>query len=107
MPSFVLRDAEQHDVGFLLLAGKDPFTEVGPRDVVLMNLPMPNESSLAQFVRAHKNSEFSAGVASEAGGYALRFFVEQNVDVTVEIGASGSGKWSVSGLGQGTCEALP
>jgi hypothetical protein len=107
MPSLVLRDSEQHDAGFLLLAGSNPFTQIGPRDVVLMSLPLPNESALARFLRAHRNSEFAASVASELGGYAIRFAVEQNVQVSATLAANGIGTWSVTGVGQGTCEALP
>jgi len=107
MPSVVLRDSENRDAGFILLAGKDPTTKLGQRDVIFMRLPLPNESPLAKFVQQHKNSEFSAYVTADHAGSAISFSVADGSKVTVRFGLQGKGVWSVSGVGEGTCEALP
>ncbi|HEY8068399.1 MAG TPA: hypothetical protein VIF38_05850 [Burkholderiales bacterium] len=106
MPTIVLRDSGETDVGYLVAAGADPLSTLGQREVVLMSLPLPNISELASFVRRQRNAKFSATVASRTDGYTFAFQVTRKVQVSLHIGADGSGSWVVPGIGQGTCKAL-
>ena len=105
MPSIVLKDSIA-DAGFLVVAGDDPLSKQGQRDVILMSLPLPNSSELAAFIRQHKHTEFTASVTSSADGYDLEFSVTHELKVSLHIESDGSGIWSVAGIGQGTCMAL-
>ena len=105
MPSIVLRDSIA-DAGFLLVAGDDPLSTKGQRDVILMSLPLPNNSELAAFIRQHKHTEFTASISSSAGGYDLAFSVTHEQKVSLHIESDGNGYWSVAGIGQGTCMVL-
>jgi hypothetical protein len=106
MPTIVLRDANETDVGYLIAAGAEPLSTLGQREVVLMSLPLPNISELAAFVRRQKNGKFSASVAQRTDGYTFAFQVTRKVQVSLHIGTDGGGSWIVPGIGQGTCKAL-
>jgi hypothetical protein len=106
MPTIVLRDSGETDVGYLVAAGAEPLSTLGQREVALVSLPLPNISELAVFVRRHKNSKFSATVAPRTAGYAFAFQVTRKLQISLHIGADGSGSWIVPGIGQGTCKAL-
>lgn len=107
MPTVVLRDSHGADVGFVLVAGNEPLS-VGPwqRDVVLMRLPLPSTSPLAEFISSYKHTEFSANVKATSAGFSLVFEVAPNLAVVAELTPSGAGTWSVSSLGSGTCQIL-
>ena len=105
MPSIVLRDSIA-DVGFLVVAGDDPLSTQGQRDVILMSLPLPNSSELGAFIRQHKHTEFAASVTPSGDSYDLEFSVTHELKVSMHIESDGSGIWSVAGIGQGTCMAL-
>lgn len=105
MPSIVLRDSTA-DAGFLLVAGEDPLTKEGQREVILMSLPLPNNSELAAFIRQHKHTEFKASITSSAGGCDFAFSVTPELKVSLHIEPDGNGSWSVSGIGQGSCKVL-
>ena len=105
MPTIVLKDSIA-DAGFLVVAGDDPLSKQGQRDVLLMSLPLPNSSELAVFIRQHKHTEFKACIKSSADGYDFEFSVTHELKVSLHIEPDGSGIWSVTGIGQGTCKAL-
>jgi hypothetical protein len=106
MPTLVLRDSEEKDVGFLLAAGDEPFVSSVARDVILMSLPLPSSSSLAEFIRNHKHVEYSARVSMDGAGCALSFEVSPGALFQVQLEASGVGRWSVGSLGGGQCQLL-
>ncbi|MDR2014190.1 MAG: hypothetical protein LBP99_01015 [Azoarcus sp.] len=69
MPTMVLRNTENADTGFLLIAGNEALSEgEQQRDVVFMRLPLPFTSPLADFVGEHKHAEFSALLRSSPEG---------------------------------------
>ena len=106
MPTTILRDATQQDSGFLMLSGKEPTSNPGARDVVLMSLPLPNDSPLATFIRSHKNTEHSSTVTTQPVGFSVTFLVEGSIGVRIDIGPGNKGVWSAQGIDEGTCEAL-
>lgn len=107
MPTIVLRDEELRDVGFLLAAGAKPIFALGQRDVLLMSLPSQNSSPAAEFIRQYKHVEFPAFVTADNTGSTINFAVAPGTPVKVSFGLEGPGNWSISGVSQGTCEALP
>ena len=106
MPTIVLRDADNNDIGFLMAAGDAPLSEHCQREVIFMALPIPNTSDLANFVRQHKHTEWNAAVRLNANGFTYAFNATPSNEVLLSIGEDGAGTWSVQGIGQGTCMAL-
>jgi hypothetical protein len=107
MPTVVLRDGELRDVGFLLGAGGKPIFALGQRDVLLMSLPSQNNSPAAEFIRQNKHVEFPAFVTADNTGSIIDFAVATGARVKVSFRLKGAGTWSIAGVNQGTCEALP
>jgi hypothetical protein len=107
MPTLVLRDSAEKDVGFLLAAGDEPFSAGGiARDIILMGLPLPSSSSLAEFIGNHKHVEYSARISKAGAGCALSFEISPGLLFQAQIEASGVGRWSVGSVGGGQCQLL-
>jgi hypothetical protein len=107
MPTIVLRDSDNKDAGFLLVAGDQPLAASQSRDVVLMALPIPNESALASFVREHKHIEFQAHTSASGEQLLVSFPVPPDSNVDIKVGLDSAGSWSVAGVGTGSCHVLP
>jgi hypothetical protein len=107
MSTIVLRDGESKDVGFLLIAGSEPISAAGTRDVIFMASLLPSPSTLGTFVRDHKHVEFACNVSQSHLGHELSFRVIPGVSFRMHIEGSGAGNWSIGSLGSGSCQLLP
>jgi hypothetical protein len=106
MPTIVLRDQEQQDVGFLLLAGDERAATAGERDLVFMALPALGTSPIADFLQNFKHVEFRARVAASELGFQVSFMVTPNVVFHASLATSGDGSWVASSVGGGSCQVL-
>jgi len=106
MPTIVLRDEEQRDVGFLLLAGSESVATAGERDVVFMALPTLDSSPIANFLQDFNHVEFRARVVSSELGCQVSFTVAPNIGFHASLTRSGGGSWAVSSVGNGSCQVL-
>lgn len=106
MPAIVLRDNEQHDVGFLLLAGDESLAIAGERDVVFMALPALDVSPIASFFQDFKHVEFLASVAVSELGCKVSFTVAPTIHFHASLSPSGGGSWAASSVGNGSCQVL-
>jgi hypothetical protein len=106
MPTIVLRDQEQQDVGFLLLAGDERAATAGDRDLVFMTLPALSTSPIADFLQNFKHVEFRARVVTSELGFQVSFMVTPNVVFHASLATSGDGSWVASSVGGGSCQVL-
>lgn len=106
MPTLVLRDSEAKDVGFLLAAGDEPFSVGGiARDVILMSLPLPSSSPLAEFIRNHKHVETRRAYlwSVQAAPFPLRFRLVRSFRHSSKHQVSVVGRQGPLGVGSANC----
>ena len=103
MPSIVLRNSSDQDIGFLLGAGDEPWSTASHRDCVLMSFPAPAKDPLAEFIAKHKHTEFQATVQVSGDQLDIRLQVPSGQHVLVTVSGGYDGTWSVIGVGEGAC----
>lgn len=106
MPTIVLRDHENRDQGFLLVAGSEAVFAMDTRDVVLMALPSPTTSPNATFLQRFKHVEFKADFTIGDSGGRISFAVTPELSFLASLDASGTGSWSAGTIGGGSCRLL-
>jgi hypothetical protein len=92
MPAIVLRDQEDQDIGFLLVAGGEPISTSGGRNVIFMVLPFLTSSDLADFVQRLKHREFNAQITLIDASNEISFAVNLDISFRASIRQSGTGQ---------------
>lgn len=106
MPTIVLRDHENQDRGFLLIAGDEAIFASATRDVVLMALPSQFASPITIFLQKFKHVEFRADMNGADSGGRISFAMAPDMTFLAALCASGVGSWSVGTIGSGSCRLL-
>jgi hypothetical protein len=114
MSTVVLKDEFGEHLGFLLLAGGGPLSDLGSRDCIFSGFPLRAEllaCPLSEYVQMRKHIEFLAEIRTDTRNYVIGITCKNSDRVEIKIDLETlKGSWwaAIDGqrLGIGQCELI-